>query len=33
MTIFWVNVVLKGVVTMISIPWIYWVRPEPVATT
>jgi len=32
-SIFWVNVVLKGVVTVISIPWIYWVRPEPLTTT
>jgi queuosine precursor transporter len=29
-SIFWVNVVLKGLVTLISIPWIYWVKPEPV---
>lgn len=28
-SIFWVNVVLKGVVTLVSIPWIYLVRaPE-----
>ncbi len=27
--IFWVNVVFKGVVTLVSIPWIYWVKPEP----
>jgi uncharacterized integral membrane protein (TIGR00697 family) len=26
-TIFWLNVVLKGVVTLVSIPWIYLVRP------
>jgi hypothetical protein len=32
-SIFWVNVVLKAVVTVISIPWIYWVRPEPLTTT
>lgn len=32
-SIFWVNVVLKGLVTLISIPWIYWVRPEPVTAT
>lgn len=25
--IFWVNVALKGACTVISIPWIYWVRP------
>jgi queuosine precursor transporter len=29
-SIFWVNVALKGLVTLISIPWIYWVKPEPV---
>jgi uncharacterized integral membrane protein (TIGR00697 family) len=28
-SIFWVNVVVKGLVTLLSIPWIYWVRPEP----
>jgi uncharacterized integral membrane protein (TIGR00697 family) len=33
MTIFWVNVALKGLVTVVSIPWIYWVRPEPVSAT
>jgi hypothetical protein len=22
-------VVFKGVVTLVSIPWIYWVRPTP----
>ncbi|HSK07282.1 MAG TPA: queuosine precursor transporter [Acidimicrobiia bacterium] len=32
-SIFWVNVVLTGVVTVVSIPWIYWVRPEPLTTT
>jgi queuosine precursor transporter len=32
-SIFWVNVVFKALVTVISIPWIYWVRPEPLATT
>jgi uncharacterized integral membrane protein (TIGR00697 family) len=26
-SIFWVNVALKGVVTLVSIPWIYLVRP------
>lgn len=32
-SIFWVNVVLKGIVTMISIPWIYLVRsPDRVVT-
>jgi hypothetical protein len=28
-SIFWVNVVVKGVVTLLSIPWIYLVRPSP----
>ena len=28
-SIFWVNVVFKGIVTVVSIPWIYLVRPEP----
>jgi uncharacterized integral membrane protein (TIGR00697 family) len=32
-SIFWVNVVFKWLVTFISIPWIYWVRPEPLAAT
>jgi uncharacterized integral membrane protein (TIGR00697 family) len=32
-SIFWVNVVCKGVVTLISIPWIYWVRPEPLSVS
>jgi queuosine precursor transporter len=32
-SIFWVNVVFKALVTVISIPWIYWVRPEPLAAT
>lgn len=27
--IFWVNVVFKGLVSVISIPAIYWVRPAP----
>lgn len=27
--IFWVNVVFKFAVTLVSIPWIYWVRPAP----
>jgi hypothetical protein len=29
-SIFWVNVVFKGVVTLVSIPWIYWVKPTPI---
>ena len=32
-SILWVNVVLKALITVISIPWIYWVRPEPLAAT
>lgn len=31
LTIFWVNVVFKGGVTLVSIPWIYLVRPTPLA--
>lgn len=27
--VFWVNVVIKGLVTFVSIPWIYLVRPAP----
>lgn len=33
MTIFWVNVVFKGAVTLISIPWIYLVRPTPLSAS
>ncbi len=29
MEIFWVNVAFKGLVTLVSIPWIYLVRPAP----
>lgn len=25
--IFWANVIAKGIVTIVSIPWIYWVKP------
>jgi queuosine precursor transporter len=32
-SILWVNVVIKTLVTVVSIPWIYWVRPEPLAAT
>jgi uncharacterized integral membrane protein (TIGR00697 family) len=32
-SVFWVSVVLKGLVTLISIPWIYWVRPEPLSAS
>ena len=27
--VFWVNVAIKGLVTLISIPWIYLVKPSP----
>ena len=27
--VFWVNVAIKGLVTLISIPWIYLVQPSP----
>lgn len=30
-SIFWVNVIFKGLVTLVSIPWIYWVRPQPLS--
>jgi len=23
------NVIFKGLVTLVSIPWIYWVKPTP----
>lgn len=32
-TIFWVNVVIKGLVTLVSIPWIYLVRPTPLSAS
>ena len=28
-SIFWLNVIIKGAVTVISIPWIYLVKPPP----
>ena len=31
--IFWVNVVFKLAVAVLSIPWIYWVRPVPLETS
>lgn len=31
-SIFWVNVVVKGVVTVVSVPWIYLVRPTPLVS-
>lgn len=32
-SIFWVNVAIKGLVTVISIPWIYLVKPTPVVSS
>ena len=32
-SIFWVNVVFKGGVTLVSIPWIYLVKPTPLSTS
>ena len=32
-SIFWVNVVFKGVVTLVSIPWIYLAKPTPLSTS
>lgn len=32
-SIFWVNVVFKGGITLVSIPWIYLVRPTPLSMT
>jgi uncharacterized integral membrane protein (TIGR00697 family) len=31
--IFWLNVIFKGVVTVISLPWIYLVKPAPLDPT
>lgn len=31
--IFWVNVLVKGIITLISIPWIYLVKPDPLVET
>lgn len=31
-SILWVNIVFKGLVTLISIPWIYFVKPSPLAS-
>lgn len=33
LTIFWVNVVFKGAITLVSIPWIYLVRPTPLSAS
>jgi hypothetical protein len=30
--IFWANVIAKGIVTIVSIPWIYLVKPTPMET-
>jgi queuosine precursor transporter len=32
-SIFWVNLVIKGLVTLVSIPWIYLVKPTPLSTS
>lgn len=32
-SIFWINVVIKGVVTLVSVPWIYLVKPRPLSTS
>jgi len=32
-TIFWVNVVFKGAITLVSIPWIYLVKPTPISAS
>lgn len=32
-SIFWVNVVFKGAVTLVSIPWIYLVKPTPLSAS
>jgi queuosine precursor transporter len=32
-SILWLNVVIKGLVTLVSIPWIYLVRPTPLSTS
>jgi uncharacterized integral membrane protein (TIGR00697 family) len=29
-SILWVNIVFKALVTVVSIPWIYWVKPTPI---
>lgn len=31
-SIFWLNVLIKGAVTLVSIPWIYLVKPTPLST-
>lgn len=32
-TIFWVNVVFKGIITLVSVPWIYLVKPTSLSAT
>jgi hypothetical protein len=27
-SIFWANVILKGITTLVSLPWIYFVREK-----
>jgi queuosine precursor transporter len=31
-SIFWVNVIFKGVIAVVSIPMIYWVKPAPLGS-
>lgn len=31
--IFWANVIAKGLVTIVSIPWIYWVKPAGIESS
>ncbi|MGB7859853.1 MAG: queuosine precursor transporter [Acidimicrobiia bacterium] len=33
LNIFWLNVIIKGVVTVVSIPWIYLVKPQPLGSS
>jgi len=32
-SIFWLNLVIKGLVTLVSVPWIYLVRPTSLSTS
>lgn len=32
-SIFWLNLVIKGLVTLVSVPWIYLVKPTPLSTS
>jgi uncharacterized PurR-regulated membrane protein YhhQ (DUF165 family) len=29
MSIFWANVIVKGITTLVSLPWIYLVKEKP----